>query len=95
MRNAVVCSSPLSPQHALVAVTDLWQLLEQSFLLDRRNASHNGDCPDTTNLTNTLQMLTHLHMQEKYIWVPAIACSDAYSPYCTGTASVSKPVSIC
>lgn len=77
---AVVCMSngSLSPhhsrsaQHALAAVTDLWQLLQQSLLLDRRNASDNRDCPDTTNLTNTLQMLTHLHMQRKCILVPHV-----------------------
>ena len=39
----------------------LWSLLEQALLLDRRNAAHNGNCPDATNLAHTLQVLTDLH----------------------------------
>jgi len=80
---------------ALVGVAHLWQLLQQSFLLDRRNASNDRHCPDTTNLTNTLQMLTHLHMHRKYILVPAIACSDAYSLYCTSLAALHLSANQC
>lgn len=101
MHDAVACNStgPVSPKlqclRALVAMTDLWQLLEQSFLFDRRNASDNGDCPDTTNLTNTLQMFTHLHTHRKCILIPAIACSDAYSPCCTSLAALHLSANQC